>query len=322
MFQFSEITNQQKKELDHWAESVIHRNKTSRSLGELCSLWSNKIYYQRGKDVWVDESWWIEIAKYLFLKHKDNYDGLGTEVIPGLKILVHYYPEEYRDYARGKIDHWYNVRGYHDPEYWWDLILAVYPDHPVTEFLIEEQENLFETGLAIRLGNRNTRINTRENVLSDLEEGDIYSVSRMLQEIQKNTLIEIFSLAELDKLKMALLKTAKKNIPLDSSDPNDWISQHSIVLPAIIMDWSEVLNALHHNVNYLWKALCLFEESSPTEILCWSLTDYNELVENLVFQLQSRNSSFNRIHHISFPSHAFALAIAWKRSQSRLQNEE
>jgi hypothetical protein len=314
MFQFLDITHQQRNDLDRWAESVINKWKITMSSEPSYLVWSNELYCQRGKDVWVDEYWWIEIAKPLFFKHKNDYDELGIAVIPALEILVHYHPEEYREYARYKIDHWYNVRGYHDPEYWWDLIIAVYPEHPVAELLFEEQENLIETGIAIRLGDRKSKINTRKNILSDLEEGDIYCVSQMLQQMQKSTLIEIFSPSELDQIKLAFLEIAKKDIPFDNFCIND---QHSILRSTIIMDWSEILNSLSKNTNYLWKVLHLFEASSPIEILCWSLTNYHELIENLVFQLQSRNSSFNRIHHISFPSHAFALAIAWKRSQSR-----
>jgi hypothetical protein len=68
MFQHLEITDQQRKEVDRWAESVIQKHKTTIASGQSYLLWSNELYYQREKDVWTDESWWIEIAKQRFLK--------------------------------------------------------------------------------------------------------------------------------------------------------------------------------------------------------------------------------------------------------------
>jgi hypothetical protein len=251
------------------------------------------------------------------VKHKDDFDGLGTAVVPALKVLVYYHPEEYRDYARSLIDRWYNELGYHDPEYWWGLIIAVYPEHPVTEELFEQQENYAEVGLAIRLGDENAKVNARANILSHLEEGEIYWVSQMLENIPKGISTEILSLQELNQIEAAFLKIAEKDVPFDNPQIKDWTAQHSIIGSAITMNWQKVLNALSRNANYLSNALYLFEASSANEILYWSLTENHELVENMAFQLQSKSSAFNKIHQISFPSHGFALAIAWIRSQSK-----
>ena len=72
MFQFYYITEDQRDEINTWSDSVIETNKQAMSSGKAYLLWSDLLYYQRGKDTWVDESWWIKIAKHLFAKHKDD----------------------------------------------------------------------------------------------------------------------------------------------------------------------------------------------------------------------------------------------------------
>ena len=71
------------------------------------------------------------------------------------------------------------------------------------------------------------------------------------------------------------------------------------------------------SLNYLTRLLYLFEEYDSIDVLLWSLTSKRELTENLVFQLQPKLSFLIKPHHLSFPSHEFTLAIAWKRSQSK-----
>jgi hypothetical protein len=116
VFEFSEISDRQRKEIDIWADGIIASNKQSMASGKAYWIRSERLYYQPGKDTWVDESWWIEIAKKRFIEYKDDNNQIGWAIIPALEILVHHFPAEYRDYARNQIDRWYDLSGYHDPE--------------------------------------------------------------------------------------------------------------------------------------------------------------------------------------------------------------
>jgi hypothetical protein len=325
MFQFYDISNEQRHELHVWADIVIESNKEAMSSGKAYWLWSDRLYYQPGKDTWTDESWWIEIAKKSFIKHKDNeYNGVGypVEVVPSLEILVHHFPEEYRDYAKNKLARWYEEQGYNDPEYWFDLIVSVYPDHPATELLFEQQENPRESSIAIKLGYLKAAMDIKENILEELKNNDVYFMCHFLDALDQNTFSELFSEAESNEIELAMLSIAQKELP---SDDRSWSAekytqytqQHSILSTAITLQWQRILNILANNTSYLEKLLCAFKQSSSEEILLWSLTDKYELTENLVLQLYAEKSVLNKIHHMSFPSHEFVLAIAWKRSQSK-----
>jgi hypothetical protein len=315
MFRSYDITEEQRDEINIWADSVIETNKQAMSSGKAYLLWSDSLYYQPGKDTWVDEGWWIKTAKELFLKHKDDYDGMGTAVIPALEILVRHFPQQYTEFSRDKIDRWFD-RSYHDPEYWWDLIVAVYPDHPATQCLFEQQDNARESNIAIKLGDTKTAIGLKDNILSDLEDGEIYFMCEFLKALDISIFSKLFSFEESDKIKSTLLGLAKKELPLHLEKFREYTERDSILSIAIIMKWQEIVDALKNNANYLERLLDEFKQSS-THILLWSKTDNHVLTENLAFQLYPEIHALNRIHQLSFPSHEFSLAIAWKRSQSK-----
>jgi hypothetical protein len=311
MFEFSDISDRQRKEIDIWADGIIESNKQLMASGKAYWIWSERLYYQPGKDTWVDEAWWIEIAKKSFAEHKDDDNEIGWAIIPALEILVHHFPAEYRDYTRDKIDEWYDRAGYLDPEYWLDLILAVYPDHPATESLFEQQDSSWETGIAIRLGDLETELKIKEYILSELEEDvNIFCLCDLLNGLDEDIFDRMFSESESKAIRSLLLEVAK-------NDREECRDRYFILSPATIIGWQEILDALAQNPNYLKEVLDIFKASSAREMLCWSLTGNHGLTESLVWQLYPEINSLCRIHHISFPSHSFALAIAWKRSQSQ-----
>ena len=246
MFQFYDITDSQRHELNIWANAVIEANKEAMSSGKAYLLWSDWLYYQLGKDTWVDESWWIETAAKLFVEHKYDYDEKGTQVISALEILVHHFPAQYRDYARYKIDLWFN-ESYHDPEYWWDLIVAAIPDHPATKLLFEYKDSAYETRIAIKLGDQKTIFDTRENLIEDLEEGQICWVILDLEVFNKSIFDEVFSQSEADIIKSEILRIAEQELPVDNKD---WYDQHAILKTSIIMQWQEIVEILSGNINY------------------------------------------------------------------------
>jgi hypothetical protein len=313
MFQFYDITDRKRQELNIWADSVIEVNQELMSSGKAYLIWSDKLYYQIEKDTWADESWWIKTARKLFAEHKDDYDGMGTAVIPALEILVYYFPEEYRDFARAKIDRWFN-ESYHDPEYYWELIILAYPDHPVTRLLFEQPENSRELKIAIRLLDRQTIIQTKESILSEIEEGNISWAITDLAVFTKNIFAEFFSQSESQIIKAKTIEIAKQNLSINS---NKHLDLYATLELAIIMEWQETIDALSSNVDYPAILMNSLKKCYPTEILSWSLTNKYKLTENLVFQLYS-DLSYMKFDNKIFPCHEFALAIAWKRSQSKV----
>jgi hypothetical protein len=320
MPEFAEISDTQRKEIDIWADGVIESNKQLMASGKAYWIWSDRLYYQPGKDTWVDESWWIEIAKKRFIEHQDDDNEIGWAVIPALEILVYHFPEQYRDYARNQIDRWYDLSGGHDPEYWWDLILAVYPDHPVTELLFEQQDSSWETGMAIRLGDCKTEINIKEYLLSELEDDDIFLRCDLLDKLDKDIFDRMFSASESRSIQAPLLEVAKKELSLDLEQylGRGYEDRNFILPSAIIMGWQEIIDALAHNTNYLEGLLHIFKVSSHNGLLWWSLTKNHKLTESLILNLYPQINSLYKVHQIGFPSHSFALAIAWKRSQSQM----
>lgn len=202
---------------------------------------------------------------------------MGTRVNPALEILVFHFPEEYREYVRNKIDKWYNTEGYHDPEYYLDLILAVYPEHPATEVLFEQQDNYWESGIAIKLGDRNAELSVKENLLWELEKGDLFWVSKIVNALDKDITNRLFSGNQLNEIRAAMIQKAQENL---SFDTNNWIDQHSILSSAVTMEWQYILDILSNNFNYLNTLLEFFKESNSDELLWWSLTNKYELTEN------------------------------------------
>lgn len=312
MFEFCDITEEQRHEITIWADSVIEVNKEAMSSGKAYLLWSDKLYYQPGKDIWANELWWIETAKKLFIEHKDDYDGMGTAVILALEILVYHFPAEYRDFARDKIDRWFN-RSYHDPEYYWDLIVLAYPDHLATKLLFEQPGNSQELRVAIRLYDCKTIIQTKESILSEIEDGYISWAITDLAVFNKSIFTEFFSQAESRTIEAEVIKIAKQEQKIKSENHLDRSASLEL---AIMMEWQEVIDALSENIDYLTSLMCSLEEWYPSEILFWSLTNKYRLTENIVFQLICNISSL-KVHAIDFPSSEFVLAIAWKRSQSK-----
>lgn len=305
MFTFYNITDSQRHEINIWADSVIKRNKNLMSSSKNYLLWSNGLYYQPGKDTWADELWWIKIARQLFAKHKDNNDGTGIDVIPALEILVNHFPAEYGDFARERIDRHLN-QAYHDPEYWWGLMMAACPDHPAIKYTFENH-HVSKGTLEIVAGS---------SFMSQLS--GIYFVYELLKDLGINNLSKRFSSKDLDKIKLVMIEIAKKELVLESDNSRKYKDQDSILPIAILMKWPEVIDALKKNSIYLERLLYEFKRfRSSDTLLLWSITDNNMLTENLALQLYNEICMPNKSFDSFFPSHNFSLAIAWKRSQSK-----
>ena len=165
------------------------------------------------------------------------------------------------------------------------------------------------------MGDRNTLIETKENIRADLEEGGVGWIIEYLDILEKSIFHDLFSQSESSTIEGDLLKIAQKKL---SNNLESLVEQHLILKPAIIMEWQEIIEALSNNDCYLERILGLIDKYDTAEdILTWSLTNKYQLTENLIFKIYPKIPLLTKPHHLNFPSLEFKLAIAWKRSQSK-----
>lgn len=310
-FKITPISNDDKKTITAWADMLIEQTKQKMYKGENYLIW-NKIYYCKAGDTWIDERWWIETAKTLLKKYNQEY--LNWNIIIPLEILNFYFPDKYRDLARQKIDEWYCKSGY-DPEYWWNLIELVYPEHQAFQEFIDPPETTEEWSILARAGYEKAKNSICEVILEEVEQKDMFRLNERLIHSGKYLIEEILSNHEIQQIKELLINWSAQKI---SFYEDDSLYQSSLIQSGIIMQWQEVVNNLSNNNVYLNNLIIYIKECLPAkDILWWSLTDKKELVENLVLQLKPVIIEDKRIHITLFPSDLFALAIAWKRSQSK-----
>lgn len=310
-FKITPISNDDKKTITAWADVIIEQTKQKMYEGENYLIW-NEIYYCKAGDTWIDKKWWIEIAKKLIKKYNQEYQNWN--IILPLEILVFYFPDEYQNLARQKIDEWYCKSG-HDPEYWWNLIELVYPEHQVIQQFIEPPENTKEWSILARAGSDKAKNYIRKVILEEVEKKDMFCLSERLIHSGKSLIEEILSNHQIQQIKQLLIYWSAQEISLNEDNS---LYQLSLIKSGIIMQWQEVVNNLSNNKVYLNNLIIYIKECLPVkDILWWSLTDKKELVENLVLQLKPVIIEDKRINRTLFPSDLFALAIAWKRSQSK-----
>lgn len=311
IFKITPISNDDKKTITAWADLIIEQTKQKIYKGENHLIW-DEIYYCKAGDAWIDEKWWIETAKTLLQKYNQEY--LDWNIILPLEILNFYFTDEYRDVARQKIDEWYCKSG-HDPEYWWNLIELVYPEHQAFQEFIDPPETTKESSLLARAGSDKAKNYIRELILEEVEQKDIFCLNERLTHSGKFLIEEIMSNYEIRQIKQLLIDWSAQSISMDEDNS---LYQLSLIQSGVIMQWQEIGNILSNNKLYLNNLISYIKECLlVTDILWWSLTDKKELVENLVMQLKAIIIEDTRIHRNLFPSDLLALAIAWKRSQSK-----
>ncbi|MEM9540419.1 MAG: hypothetical protein AAGA60_13085 [Cyanobacteria bacterium P01_E01_bin.42] len=301
------INEEIEQEISIWADVIIQEHKQSMYDGKHYLQWE-KPWYSGGTDAWVDSTWWFETAKYRY----EQLKNMGNIWLPNeLEILSRYSPQEYKELARQYIDWWYERWHGHDPESWFELVLQVYPEHPLlTEDLPDyPPENYREWSILARIDNKEAIAVLRDEILEGIKDPEYFFwANSALEAVEHNLAAKIFSTEELEQVKQIEMEIAKKDIPTQNKGWNWEISdQQSILTSAVLLKWWDIVDAIVENQSYLNG----FVESSliPTDdILWWSLTSHKLLTQKFVVSFKS-HSDINR-----FPSNSLALAIAWKRS--------
>jgi len=308
-------------ELDHpitaWADEIIQSAKRLMFEGQayLIAVSGQPWYCQNG-DAWIDNSWWIDTARSRYERFKSSSNHW---LIDELEILTCHFPSQYGDAARLRIEQWYEDSA-HDPEDWWGLTAIVHPQHPIFRDLYEcPPGNDSERALLASLGYESVAADLRKNLLVDHKHRDWFSVSDTLLRIFTtggSSLIKlIISDKELQRIQQSFELLATKDIPNSSllSEPylSEKLGQSSCIRTAALLGWQNVIDCLSKNKNYL-------ESLDAYDLLWWSLTGRKQLVENKIAIAAPHVSLPKTLSSSHICSEPMAMAIAWKRAQSKL----
>ncbi|MEM6501042.1 MAG: hypothetical protein AAF685_04290 [Cyanobacteria bacterium P01_C01_bin.89] len=263
----------------------------------------------------MDETWLLDIARSRHERYKQSPDRLVNNE---LEILLRHFPLQYRDEARFRIDQWYEESA-HDPEDWYDLLLAVYPEHPIFEEIYNYPESYQDLAMLAKIDYKDGISNLRKRLLEELEERelpqDLFWVTGILSEAYGfgglSLLHSIVLESELDEIRQILLSSAHKDIS-NTSSKEDQKGDCSQGLPlAIKLGWQDVIDALSNNESYV-KALGKYDRY---DMLWWSLTDKKQLVKDFMLLNDPRVPLCNRTPEKGWIWHqSTALAIAWTRA--------
>jgi hypothetical protein len=285
--------NTLKEQITDWSEAVIALLKQKMWAEEyylVCS--SGQPWYRRG-DSWVSESWWIEAAEHIYKKHCENPDRwLADE----LEVLCQHFPSQYQAIARQRLDHWYNEHRAHDPENWVKLTCQVYPEHP----MFKEFDDAIEWQLAsASLGDSVQAERIRDRFEEDYREQDVFWTTDLICSVMgwggRKLLEQVVTPDQLAQVHQWNVLEAKQstNIGFDNIE----IALH--------LGWKDVIEALAMNSAYL-------DGLNSFEILWWSLTDQQEITQQLVMR-QNLQTFQSPVFQDTY-SHRLELAIAWQRS--------
>ncbi len=288
------MNNPLKEQITDWSEAVIALLKQKiweEEIYLICS--SGRPWYQRSGDAWINEAWWIEAAEHIYKKHHGNPDRW---LIAELEVLCQHFPSQYRTIARQRIDNWYNDRA-HDPEDWLDLTCQVYPEHPMLKEYIDDD---IQWQLAsASLGDPIQTERIRDRFEEDYQEQDVFWTTDLICNLMRwggRTLLEkVVTPDQLAQVHQWNLLGAKQ---LDN------IGFHHIEI-ALHLGWQDVIEVLAQNSNYL-------DGLNSFEILWWSLTDQQEITQQLV--MRQNPQTFEDVVFQDIYSHRPELAIAWQRS--------
>ena len=269
--------------------------------------------YIDGGDSWVNDNWWVEAASASYKRFLQSDAPYCTNT---LEVLLRYFPDKYREEARSQISRWWSVEENHDPEYWWELGLQVWQDHPMFEVLYECPENDFEWSILAKLDYKDSRIRLSKELTEYEKEGDYYWVNKAIRCLTRRgglpLVRAIISEKQLDSIKRRLVEYAyidTSKLSFSHSECDNILSiQESTLKISVYLDWQEAIEALSKNAGYLQR-LDWFD------IAWWSLTQYKQdIVNDFVINHQPYT-----IHPTKkgLPNYQkLMLAIAWNRTMA------
>lgn len=299
-----------------WADEIIQSAKRLMFEGQAYLIAvSGQPWYCHDGDAWIDKSWWVDTARSRYERFKSSSNRW---LIDELEILTRHFPLKYGDAARLSIEHWYEQSA-HDPEDWWGLAAIAHPQHPIFRDLYEcPPSNDSERALLASLGYESVAADLREDLLADYEHEDWFSVSDTLLRIFAtggSSLIKlIISNEELQRIQQSFEFLAAKDLGSGSSlsepDFNEKLGQLHCIRAAATFGWQGVIDCLSKNQSYL-------ESLEMYDLLWWSLTDKKQLVEDKIVIAAPHVSGPKTLSSSHICSESMAMAIAWKRAQSK-----
>lgn len=297
-----------------WADSIIQSAKQLMFNGKAYLIAASGLPWYYQGDVWVDDSWWVDAARSRY----EQFKNLSNRwIIDELEILVRYFPSEYSDTARLRIEQWHEESS-HDPENWWELARIVYPQHSIFQELHQCPENYSELAILASLGYEDIISGLRKNLLTEYEHQDWFWVSNILSCICNigglSLTSRIVSDNELQQIRQTFVLLAEKDLLNDSSASkadlgNQILSQTDCIRTAVRLGWQDVIDPLAKNNSYL-RNLSIYD------ILWWSLTDKKQLVESFIVSVSPHTCRPKRLSASQITSESMALAISWKRATS------
>ena len=269
--------------------------------------------YVSGTDSWVNDEWWIAAAlnRYERFMLSDNLYCTNT-----LEVLLHYFPDKYKKEARTQISKWWSLEENHDPEYWWQLGVQVWPDHPMFEALYECPENDYEWSILAKLDHKDARLKIQKDLDEYQKEEDYYWVNEVMRCLAKQggeSLVRaVISEDQCCSIREKLTdyaKTDTERLSLSEREKDDILCiQESALKVAVYLEWKEIIDALSTNFGYIRRL-------DWYDMAWWSLTKHRQKIVN-DFVIEHQPYKIHPTRKGLPNDQKLMLAIAWHRTIS------
>ena len=250
LLEFSEIAL---GDMDEFAASLLEEFKRhceaegkAREISQQDPLWkwSDRLWYDRGNDTWVDEAWWLKQARYVWQSSGGRYQSNQGYWLPyqqaALILLVHGDNE-----PRTKILAECREMEYYDDEALIDgLAWLLFDELP---YEVEEgdiSEYPYVLGPLPATLARQTALNVRESLNQTSSEDDPRPHWQALEDaaiLDRQSAVDWLTIQEVERLHEVCLEWASSN-----ENYYDFWS-HEPLLTAANFGWSDVVDALAQN---------------------------------------------------------------------------
>ena len=240
-----------------WADSMVESAKALMLNENSCLLRTLGLPWYRNGDSWIENSSWVEIAERTYQKYYDTDVWIAEE----LGILVEHDPEQYTEYARSRIDLWYDLNYTHDCESWTDLAMLVYPEHDIfREFYNDISGYSYSEKIMLaNLGYTDIADKIRNELLGYFDEQASFWLNDRLSGLVtcggKKLAQSVFSEDDLQLFRNWIRSIAQgEYIPVKdeaSEEIDHSIGQSVSIRTAVLLDWQDVIDALAQNSSCL-----------------------------------------------------------------------
>jgi len=228
------------RSMDSWSERIITRAKRGIRSGVVRWLWDRQYWYQRGGDAWVDDRWWVDVARAALAENARDTNAL--------KVLLANEPENYHDAAQAAIEDW-QANGGLNPDAWEGVLEHFYPELPAARQYFETRYSYTSLGAAaacFRVGFRGARNDLRQAYLDYRNRKELTVLADALVSLGPELLPQVLSQPELDRVHADCLEICEQS--------PDWADvfagQGAALRWAYAMDWGDIPRRLALNGSY------------------------------------------------------------------------